>query len=953
MNLNRRNRPRRPSSRYITTKSGRELKTKSSLAQKWVNRKESKLIRKAERLRGLPKSRFKRFVWRMHPKRLYAYWFSRDGAIMAVKVAGIAILAMFIFTLGVFAYFRKDLPNLTDISGDNLGGSISYYDRTGQTLLWQDYNAVKRVPVASGEIARTIKDATIATEDRNFYSEKGFSIRGITRAAINNTINKGSTQGGSTITQQLVKITQDWTEERTFTRKIKELILAVELERTYTKDEILTGYLNAAPYGGVNHGVQAATSDYFQKSAKDLTLAEAAMLAVIPKAPGLYSPYSPYFDKAAFTARYNYVLDSMVDTKKISREEAEKTKKFDVIATVKPQQTKYAGIRHPYFVLAAKNELANKYFQDSERGSAASNKVGGWKVITTLDVGLQELAEQEVQKGLRQVQRQGGDNIAFAAEEVQTGQMVAVVGGVDFNNKEFGEINYAQTPLPPGSSFKPYDYTALIEHTDTAGAGAVLYDIQGPLPGYPCTNKSRPPPRGNGNCLDNYDFRYPGPLTLRYALGGSRNVPAVKAMLTVGVDKTIKTAESLGLKNGYKCYADTKLTQTTQCYGAAAIGDGAFLRLDEHVHSYATLSRMGNNIPQTYILKIYDSKSSNKPFYEWKAPKANQVIRDDTAYIVTNMLSDPNASYFPANQKIHRYKGWNFGLKTGTTNDAKDGWLMGMSTKYAAGVWVGHHSRQKEMSGFMETMTRPMWGNWMRAAHDRAGPPVNWSEVEGVQKLPAYVVRTHVGVGSVEPSPATDLYPAWYKPRSTTTRSATIDKVSNKLATDCTPPLARQEQGGNSSAEHFSADIFFGANARASGNTSVNDDVHSCSDAKPSITLTVPDNCSSSCTISAAVSAGTHPLDDPARPQFPGTVQFSINGQVVHSVATASGQPLSYTFTPDSDGSATVSAQVIDSVLYDATDSRTVNFSGDDESGFGGGNGNGNGNGRRRGNPNA
>lgn len=927
------NRPRRPSSRYVTTSSGRRLRVNRSLFGKMSPRREAKSLRKAQRASGQPKSRIGRFFWRLHPKRLKAYWLSRDGGISALKITGLAILVMFVLTLGVFAYFRKDLPDITDISGGNLGGSISYYDRTGKVLLWQDYNAVKRVPVASDEMSQHIKDATIATEDRNFYSEKGFNMRAILRAAINNTFKKGGTQGGSTITQQLVKITSDWTEDRTVARKVKELILAIELERTYTKDEILTGYLNAAPYGGVDHGVQAAASDYFHKSAKQLNLAESAMLATIPKAPGFYSPYSPYFDKAAFTARYNYVLDSMVDTGAITKAEAAKAKQFDILATVQPQQTKYAGIKYPYFVLAAKNELTNRYFQDAEKGSVASkkpNKVGGWKVYTTLDIPLQDLADQQAQKGLTQVKRQGGDSVAMAAEDVKTGQMVAVVGGTDFTNKEYGEINYAQTPLPPGSSFKPYDYTALIENTNTAGAGAVLYDIQQALPGYPCTNKSRPPPRGQGNCLFDYDFKYPGPVTLRYGLGGSRNVPAVKAMLTVGVDKTIKTAESMGLRSGYKCYADEKLTQTTQCYGASSIGDGAFLRLDEHTNGFATLSRMGNYIPRTYILKIYDVPSESKPMYEFKQPKGEQVVRDDSAYIVTDMISDPKASYFPSGEKVQRHNGWHFGMKTGTTNDAKDGLLMGMSTKYALGVWVGHHTRRVQMRGFMETMTRPIWKGWMFGAHANI-IPVNWSEPSGIQHLPAYVVKTHIGVGSVEPSPSTDIYPAWYKPRSTTSQSATIDKVSNKLATDCTPPLARQTEGGNSSAEHFSTDVFYGLGAAGAGNTSASDDVHSCGDAKPSISLTVSDgnlnSCEGSCTISAAISAGTHPFDDSTRPQFPGTVNFLINGQVVKSIATASGSPLSFTYIPTTGGTGTVTAQVVDSVLYEAGESANVTFS--------------------------
>ena len=235
--------------------------------------KEGKSLRKVSRMRGLPKSRFKRFFWRLDLRRQAEYWFSRDGAIAALKITGIAIVAIFVLTLGVFAYFRKDLPDIS-VTGNKLGGSISYYDRTGQHLLWQDYDAVKRVPVPGNEISQFVKDATVAIEDRDFYKHRGFDIRGIARAAFNDIFKRGSTQGGSTITQQLVKLNENWTAQRSLGRKIKEVILAVELERSYKKDEILTGYLNAAPYGGVDYGVQAAASDYFHKPAKDLNLAE-------------------------------------------------------------------------------------------------------------------------------------------------------------------------------------------------------------------------------------------------------------------------------------------------------------------------------------------------------------------------------------------------------------------------------------------------------------------------------------------------------------------------------------------------------------------------------------------------------------------------------------------------------------------------------------------------------
>jgi membrane peptidoglycan carboxypeptidase len=344
-----------------------------------------------------------------------------------------------------------------------------------------------------------------------------------------------------------------------------------------------------------------------------------------------------------------------------------------------------------------------------------------------LDLPLQRIAEDKVAKGMPQVRRQGGDVAAFVAEEVKTGQIVALVGGSDFNNAEYGQNNYARYRLPPGSSFKPYDYAALLEKKDNIGAGSVLYDTQGPLPGYPCTNKNHPKSDKNANCLWNYDFRYPGPMTVRYALGGSRNVPAIKAMLTVGVNETIDVANSLGLKSGYKCFADEELTTEGDCYASSAIGDGAYLKLDEHVHAFGTLSRNGKLIPQTYFLKIEDA--GGKVVDEWKQEDGEQVIRDEAAYIVTDMLSDPNASYFPAGRKPHRYDGgagtWKFAMKTGTTNDAKDGWMMGYSAKYAAGVWVGYHNRRVEMSGTMENMTQPIWHEWMKEAH-KGKAPEDW-----------------------------------------------------------------------------------------------------------------------------------------------------------------------------------------------------------------------------------
>jgi len=931
--------------RRSLSSKGKALKLNQSFGDRLRSKKLSRQTAKATYLSTLPKDRWKRLAYRLHPKRVAAYWFSREGAIMALKIVGVGIVACFFLTIGLFAYFRKDLPKLRDISGQKIGGSITYYDRTGQTVLWQDYDAVKRIPVTNDNISSYMKEATVAIEDKDFYKHGAFDVRGIMRAAIHDFVGGGgAVQGGSTITQQLVKLNEQWTNNRTITRKVKELILAVELEREYSKGDILTGYLNVAPYGGVEYGVESASRDYFGISAKDLNLAQASMLAAIPQSPSYYSPYgspqfnpsaSGTFNQTALLNRQHYILDQMVKQHYITQDQANQAKQENIMAEIKPLSSKYNGIKAPYFVLAAKKQLEQKYGQDTIQR-------GGWKVITTLDMDLQNKAEQLVASNLRNVESFGGDTEAMVAEDIKTGQIVSLVGGTDFSNQDHGKVNYASSVLiPPGSSFKPYDYSTLINNSN-AGAGSVLYDSQGPIvdqttkAGYYCTNKNRPKDDKNANCLWDYDFNYPGPVTLRYGLAGSRNVPAVKAMIQAGVGKTISTASAMmdnpylqsKHMNTYNCYkSGTDLMQATSkdvapCYPSSAIGDGAFLHLDDHVNGLATLGRMGVAIPRTYILKITDS--AGKTVDQFSQPKGSQVIKPDTAYIMNNMLSDPNASYLRPDRKFqHQKNGWNFAVKTGTTNDNYDGLMTSWSTQYAVVSWVGYHTRTKAMTaGHMEQMTEPLTQGFMEYAH-RNLKPDNWVQPSDIKVLPAYVVRAHVGGSSVEPSPATDLYPSWYTPKGGNSAQA-IDIVSGKLATSCTPGDAKQTQG-NSNVNAFSIDTFVnGGNVNA--NTNATDDVHNCGDSPPSIHINTT-ACDTTCSLSATPFAGTHPLNDPNYPNFPGKVTISVNGNVVcTSTNISDGQPVSCDYSPSFSGSGTVTATVWDSVLYSGSDQATINF---------------------------
>lgn len=965
--------PRRPKKNVFTTKNGTDIRLNRSFGERRKARKDALARQRAARLSELPRNKFKRILYRLHPRRVAAYWFSREGGIMTLKLAGVGMVVCFLLLVGLFAYFRKDLPDITEVSGNNQQGSISYYDKTGQTLLWQDYDAVKRIPVPYDRMNDHIRNATIAIEDKDFYSEGAFNVRGIARAALDNALNKGGPrQGGSTITQQLVKLNLNWTNDRSYTRKIKELILAVELEREYSKNDIITGYLNAAPYGGIEVGVQSAAKDYFDVDAVNLTLAQAALLAAIPQSPDYYSPYGGTFNPEALIGRQHYILDRMVEQGMVSEEDAKNAKKDDVLADVRPLKPKFDGIQAPYFVLAAKDELNSSYL-------GKSTNRGGWKVITTLDMTLQKLAEEQLNKGVNQVRRQGGDTAAFVASDVKTGEIVAAaVAGSDFRTGEFGQLNFAHSvQVSPGSSIKPYDYASFIDKSNNVGGGSVLYDTQGPLPGYLCTDKRTPDRSGKngGNCLQNYDFRYPGPITLRYALGGSRNVPAVKAALSQDADpvksvaKNVSTINALMAKdNGYVCYApDTNVFAATPskdaapCYGSSALGDGAYLHLDDHANGLASLSRMGVALKKTYISKIIDADNQE---IEMHKREGKQAIRPDSAYIVNDMAADARASYLRGLSScggpcsFHDYKGWKFAIKTGTTNDGFDGLMASWSTRYAGVTWVGHHTRTVTMRGSMEWMTGPIIRGWMQGAHDKLGSqPENWKAPKGVKTLPSYVIRSKVSrLGEAVPSAATDVYPSWYQPQSAGNASATIDRVSNKRATDCTPEPAKQFVN-NSNANSFSVDKFYGngsAVTAGSIDTNSNDDVHNCSDQKPSINLTISSNDSgaptttcdeSGCTVTATVTQGTHPLSSE---RFAGKVSITINGQVVRTfnIGNDSPQTVSHSFTPTGSGTIDILATVTDSVLYSsaANANATAQVNGTINIGNNGNNGNGNGN---------
>jgi len=904
---------------------------------------------------------------------------------MALKVLGIGFVCMFLLIVGLFAYFRKDLPKIADINGGNSGGSIAYYDRTGQTLLFQDYGAFKRIPVSYNSVSPYMRDATVAIEDKNFFNEGAFSVRGIARAAINN-VRGNSEQGASTITEQLVKLDEGWNGQHSISLKVKELILGTELEREYSKQDILNAYLNIAPYSGIDYGVQAAARDYFKEDASQLTLAQSAMLAAIPQAPGAYSPFSSpnwnpavsaadnLFDSNGLITRQQYVLDQMAKQGYITQQQADAAK-YHSVADLQVQQMPsdhYAGLssNYAYFVLSAKEELEKVF-------PAAVIKSGGWKVDTTMDVNLQNLASTSLNNNAKKLHSDKADDASFVAEDNATGQIVALIGGMDFNTQQ---LNFASdAPISPGSSVKPYSYATLINNNNNVGAGSMLVDKEQALPGYPCTNHNSPESSNPGNCLFDDTRKNYGNVTLRYALGSSLNIPAVKAFTSTDPKDTSTSAASgawrlasinttmksintfMGGSDDYKCYvpgtviSEAGKADETQCGAAAGIGNEAYTTLADHVNGISTLARMGQQIPSTTILKVTDS--SGKVIKQFEQPKPTQVVRQDAAYIVTNMAADPGASYLSGHcdqtnctgMKFHRYKGWQNAIKTGTNQDL-DGLMMTWNAKYTAGVWIGNYDRSP-YGGSPENVTDPIMKSFMEGAIDSLGnvKPGNWAQPADIKVLPAF--HSSVPFNSESQPQPTDLFPSWYVGKTSGT-TQTIDKVSGMAATSCTPTGAKETTGGSSSSA-LNVDIYNGGspNISLSGNSPSDssapqqtDNVHSCADSTPTATITAingtavgsnitPTCPSTGCQVMVHVEQGTHPLTDPAYPSYPGTLALTVNGQTVTSEEVDSSGDYSLTYTPTAGtggGSVQITAQVTDSVLYqndNAGDTATINVS--------------------------
>lgn len=593
---------------------------------------------------------------------LHELWLTGKKPLLIAFFAGMALLIL--IPLLTYLFFIRDLTSKERILTKKSEGVV-LLDRNDEPF-FTFYQARQQKTVPLSEIPESMQHAVIAIEDKDFYKHNGFSIEGIGRALFANIREEEIAQGGSTITQQLVKNTL-LTPDKNLLRKYQELVLALEIERRYSKEEILEMYLNTVYFGEGAYGVQNAAEAYFSKDASELTLEESAMLAGILPAPSAYSPLTGNRDFAI--RRQRLVLDLMQQQEYITEEEYQQARTTELTYNPTPQEVNEAA---PHFALMVVDELNKKY---GEQRVARS----GFKVKTTLDLTKQQYAEQAV---ATQVQRLAGNNVtngAAVAIDPRTGEIIALVGSHDWFDEENGKVNMALRPRQPGSSFKPIVYAKGLEDKDITAA-TVLKDEKITFPG--------------GYTPRNYDNRFRGDVLVRYALANSLNIPAIEVLDRVGIPDALTMAEEMGI---------TTLKEP-QRYGLSLVLGAAEVPLVQMTSAFGVFANEGILVKPTTILEIQDKRGNTIYTY---TPEEKRALSDEVAYIISSILSDnaARADTFGGSLTISRPAA----VKTGTTDDYRDALTIGYTPSLVVGAWVGNNDREPMDSIAGSLGAAPIW----------------------------------------------------------------------------------------------------------------------------------------------------------------------------------------------------------------------------------------------------
>jgi 1A family penicillin-binding protein len=816
------------------------------------------------------------------------------------KQAGLAGGAIFGFLLLTGLWFIKDLPGPKGIKKEFAAANTTLYDRNGKEIV-QLHGDENRQIIAFDQMPQNVKNATVAIEDKDFYQHGGFDITGIMRAAYYDIRYQERAQGGSTITQQLVK-NAVLTGKKSFWRKYKEIVMSIEMELIYSKNDILMMYLNEVPYGSQAYGIEAAAQTFFKKSAKDLDkdiegLSQSAYLAGLPQAP---SYYNPYYGEGAQDAieRRDRILDLMATQKFISEDQARQAKAVDILKlAMEGGGPNFGGNPAPHFTQVVRNELVEQF---------GERKVdqGGLKVYTTLDLDKQNDAQQILKDRQRNLTANGANNAALVAEDPKTGEVLALVGSVDYANVEIqGNVNVATAERQPGSSFKPFAYATAFKKNYFPGS--TLYDLRTEFSG------------GQSFRPSNYTGKEYGPVSMRQALANSLNISAVKTLYLAGIGDTINTAHDLGITT----------LQDRERYGLALVLGGGEVKLTDMVASYSTFATNGVKHPQITVKRVEDQ--NGRKLWENK-PKTKQAIDKQIAYLISHMLSDNQARglVFGTNNPL-TLGNRPVAAKTGTTENFRDAWTIGYTPSLAVGVWAGNTDGTFMRRGAdSSAVAAPIWNAFMRKA-------LGNSAIEQFER-PSGIKEVSVdALTGKRPTAATkqfrkDLAASWTQigsSPSTAGQVYKIDKVSGKLATDQTPQAAIEEvtnlnlqcelPTSDAAYRRWQGPVSAWAASHGFGGRAIPteyDDVHVPGN-RPSIQITDPDdgdNVDSPVDVDLQVNA----------PLGVDRVEVYLDGQTYQ--ASGSGSSWSASI-PSSRGAKELSAKVFDKGYWDAT-SETVTF---------------------------
>src|SRR3989344_997514 len=592
---------------------------------------------------------------------------------------------------GMFIYLERTLPDADTIATRQVSESTKIYDRTSQVLLYDIHGEEKRTVIPWEQIPANAKNATLAAEDSNFYSHGGFDVRGIARSFFKDVLSLSLSQGGSTLTQQLVKNALLGGQKTPF-RKIQELILSVQIEKKFSKDQIFWMYLNQIPYGSNAYGIESASKTYFGKTAANLTLNESVILASLIQAPTRYSPYGSHVDE--LIARKDILLARMRDLNYISVDDYQQSVDEKLVFKKTTE-----SVTAPHFVIMVKDYLVKKYGEDVVENS-------GLKVITTLDANLQNIAEDSVTKYAtinKKIYK--ASNAVLVSVNPKNGDVLALVGSADyFDTANEGNFNVAidGTGRQPGSSFKPFAYATLFQkgYPDNT----ILFDTRTEFNSYCSPDLSQIKDQYGTPCYhpQNYDGTYRGPVTLRQALGQSLNVVAVKVLYLAGINDTINNAARMGIST----------LNDPNRYGLSLVLGGAEVHPIDMASAYGVFANDGVRNPWQIVLSVQDA---NGNVLEQASDRSERVLEPQIARLMNNILSDnlARAPVFGYNNSLY-IPGREIAAKTGTTQDNRDGWVVGFTPSISTVVWTGNNNNsQMTVAGAGVSAAGPMWHEFM------------------------------------------------------------------------------------------------------------------------------------------------------------------------------------------------------------------------------------------------